>query len=113
MDLTFYLQNSYLRKDRQRDSEKMQNPGRFVFGSSFLPANDLRKVIFKVSARGRGVPVIFFFFFSIHKEHGLPLLRAQERLPVDQLQFCVKEVNRSHGGFILLETFESFLPLSH
>ena len=37
IDLTFYLQNSYLRKDRQRDSEKMQDPGIFVFGSSFLP----------------------------------------------------------------------------
>ena len=63
----------------------------------FSPLNDLRKVIFKVSARGRDVPVIFFF--SVHKEHGLPLLRAQERLPVDQLQFCVKEVNRVSWWF--------------
>ena len=100
MDLTFYLQNSYLRKDRQRDSEKHKIQGDLSLAVLPPPTpNDLRKIILKVSARGRGVPVIFFFIFSIHKENGLPLLQTQERLPEDQLQFYMKEVNRVSWWF--------------
>lgn len=74
----------------------------------FSPQMTLGK-IYKVSARGWGVPVTFFF--SIHVEHDLPLLRTQERF--HQWTDCNSLWRRwagSYHGFILLEAFGSLLP---